>query len=162
MSGRAVPFSAVSSTLMVSFLLSVVSCCIGHWGWHLFSTVRRSPSPPRQSLWDVLLSAVQSDQYGCTEEIFEVRVAGTDADGMDTYETRWCTAQGNPRPPQIQVQSACCAVASVLLLGLTAVTMLDVANRRSKCSLQPDCDGVNWCSEKDQMGPLIFIPRVAS
>lgn len=64
---------------------------------------RYSPSPPRQSLWDVHLSAVQADEHGLTEEVFELRVAGRGEEGMDLFDTRWITAQGNPSSPYTQV-----------------------------------------------------------
>ncbi|CAM9518362.1 unnamed protein product, partial [Ectocarpus fasciculatus] len=67
-------------------------------------TRRYSPSPPRQSSWDVHLSAVQSDQHGMTEEVFELRLASRGGEGMDSYDTRWITAQGNPRSPCVQVR----------------------------------------------------------
>ncbi|CAN0096387.1 unnamed protein product, partial [Ectocarpus sp. 12 AP-2014] len=67
-------------------------------------TRRYSPSPPRQSSVDVHLSAVQSDEHGLTEEVFELRLARRGEEGMDSYDTRWITAQGNPRSPCTQVR----------------------------------------------------------
>lgn len=39
-----------------------------------------------------------------TEEVFELRVAHRREGEAVGYETRWCSAQGNPLPPRYQVQ----------------------------------------------------------
>ncbi|CAM9290946.1 unnamed protein product, partial [Laminaria digitata] len=66
---------------------------------------RYSPSPPRgHSLCDVLVSAVQSEQHGMSEEVFELRSERGGHQGTDAYDTRWCTAQANPRMPYTQVR----------------------------------------------------------
>lgn len=91
------------SAVMLQYSLRLNMTCCLRLAHIILLPSRRSPSPTRQSLFDVLLSAVQAP-HPVTEEVFELRIAVMRQDGgVASYDVRWCSAEGNPQPPCSQV-----------------------------------------------------------